>query len=70
MQVCEELLRYPGMIHAACRENCEGLFPCQVAEKNGFNALQKRLVQYVEDMSKSQRIQAFFFYFIEGLVAH
>ncbi|XP_076441510.1 uncharacterized protein LOC143280662 [Babylonia areolata] len=49
-QVCEELLCYPGMIHAACMENCDGAFPCQLAEKNGFSALQKRLVQFVEDM--------------------
>lgn len=49
-RVCEELLRYPGIIHAACTENCDGFFPCQLAEKNGFMALQKRLVQYVEDM--------------------
>ncbi|KAL8561781.1 hypothetical protein ACOMHN_010715 [Nucella lapillus] len=50
MRVCEELLRYPGIIHAACTENCDGFFPCQLAERNSFTTLQKRLVQYVEDM--------------------
>ncbi|XP_070185857.1 B-cell scaffold protein with ankyrin repeats-like isoform X3 [Littorina saxatilis] len=48
-KVCEELLRFPGMIHAACMENKEGRFPCQLAEKNGYRDLQKHLVQYVED---------------------
>lgn len=49
-KVCDELLRYPGMIHAACTENCYGKFPCQLAEHNGHRTLQKKLVQYVQDM--------------------
>ena len=51
-QVCSELLLYPGMIHAACTENSEGLFPCQLAENKGFYAVQKQLMQFVEDSSK------------------
>lgn len=49
-KLCEELLRYPSMIHAAVTENKDGLFPCQLAEKHGFTALQQRLLQYVENM--------------------
>ena len=51
-QVCDEVLLCPGMIHAACTKNSEGLLPCQLAERKGFYALQKRLLQYVKDTSK------------------
>ena len=51
-RVCEELLRFPGMIHPACTENSEGMFPSQLAERKGFHALQRRLEQYIKDMSK------------------
>ncbi|KAL8613565.1 hypothetical protein ACOMHN_021984 [Nucella lapillus] len=51
VRVCDALLEYPGMLHAACTENVQGLFPCMLAERRGFKSLHSCLVQYVEEMS-------------------
>ncbi|CAL1528672.1 unnamed protein product [Lymnaea stagnalis] len=45
---CSELLHYPGMLGAACTENVDGLFPCQIAARKGYTNLEQDLIHFVE----------------------
>ncbi|KAK7003482.1 phosphoinositide 3-kinase adapter protein 1 [Biomphalaria glabrata] len=47
---CSELLHYPGMLGAACTENADGEFPCQIAARKGFTQLERDLIQFVEEI--------------------
>ncbi|KAH9513064.1 hypothetical protein Btru_035738 [Bulinus truncatus] len=47
---CTQLLQYPGMLGAACTENIDGEFPCQIAARKGFMQLEKSLMNFVEEI--------------------
>uniref|UniRef100_A0A2C9M9N6 Uncharacterized protein n=1 Tax=Biomphalaria glabrata TaxID=6526 RepID=A0A2C9M9N6_BIOGL len=51
---CSELLHYPGMLGAACTENADGEFPCQIAARKGFTQLERDLIQFVEEIKDQQ----------------
>ncbi|XP_005094916.2 phosphoinositide 3-kinase adapter protein 1 [Aplysia californica] len=46
--LCSELLRYPGMLGAACTENRDGFYPSQLAARKGYAQLETDLLQFVQ----------------------
>lgn len=55
--LCSELLRYPGMVLAACTENSDREFPSQIASRKGFTDLETDLLQFVEKERESEYIE-------------
>ncbi|XP_046379564.2 phosphoinositide 3-kinase adapter protein 1-like isoform X2 [Haliotis rufescens] len=51
VNMCTELLRFPHtfMVMACCMENCDGDYPCDIAERKGFQHLAQLLTSVVEE---------------------
>ncbi|XP_046379567.2 uncharacterized protein LOC124151234 isoform X5 [Haliotis rufescens] len=56
VNMCTELLRFPHtfMVMACCMENCDGDYPCDIAERKGFQHLAQLLTSVVEEHSKQE----------------
>ncbi|XP_046561572.1 uncharacterized protein LOC124270601 [Haliotis rubra] len=51
VNTCTELLRFPPtfIVMACCMENCNGDYPCDIAERKGYQHLAQLLTRVVED---------------------
>ncbi|XP_067671482.1 phosphoinositide 3-kinase adapter protein 1-like isoform X2 [Haliotis asinina] len=51
VKTCTELLRFPPafLVMACCMENCNGDYPCDIAERKGYHHLAQLLTHIVEE---------------------